>query len=110
MFLILLAVLAREGKSEFVKRLTLTLYGCGSARIIVLMLFRLRMTIDDAVKTYADLSRNVFFEKRRWPFEDPIFKSNQLDSAITSIIQTATILGVDQARNLRMLNQGGPKW
>jgi len=109
MFLILQAVLAREGMKVRIRiGKTLTPIFRASPRIIVLMLFRLKMTIEDAIKAYVDLSIYVSAEKRRWPLEDSIFHSNRLESAIVSIIQSAS--NVKQARELRMLNKGGPKW
>jgi len=72
------------------------------------MLFRLKMTIEDAIRAYVDLSIYVSAEKRRWPLEDSIFHSNRLETAIVSIIQSAS--NVKQPRELRMLNKGGPKW
>jgi len=109
MFLILQAVLAREGMKVRIRvGKTLTPIFCASPRIIVLMLFRLKMTIEDAIRAYVDLSIYVSAEKRRWPLEDSIFHSNRLETAIVSIIQSAS--NVKQPRELRMLNKGGPKW
>ena len=79
-------------------------------RIIVTMLFRLQMPIDDAINAYLYLSEYVFSNPKRWPRQDGIlFEASRLEDALIKIIQTTSGIG-DQARGLRMLDDQGPKW
>jgi len=79
-------------------------------RIIVIMLFRLRMPIDNAINAYLYLSQYVFSNPRTWPRRDGIlFEASRLEDALIKIIQTTSGIG-DQARGLRMLDDQGPKW
>lgn len=79
-------------------------------RIIVIMLFRLRMPIDDAMKAYVHLSHSVFSKKQKQPRQGGIlFDASLLQDALVMTIQKALGIG-EQAKELRMMNKGGPKW
>ena len=79
-------------------------------RIIVILLFRLRLSIDDAIKAYVDFTRFVFSEKQDRSLGGAIFQSSMLEYAIVSIIRVVCKLETHQAQNLRMLDKDGPKW
>jgi len=66
------------------------------------MLFRLRMSIDDAISAFVNLSNSVFSEKNIWSR-----RSSRLEDGIVGIIQNAV---EGQAKELRMMDEGGPKW
>lgn len=78
-------------------------------RIIVIMLFRLQMPIDDAISAYAVLARQVFSE-RKWFFQNGNFKASHLEAAILSIIQSRLGIEEAEAREVQMLNELGSKW
>jgi len=79
-------------------------------RIIVILLFRLRLSIDDAIKAYVDFTKFVFSEEQDRLPGRAIFKSSMLEQAIISIIRVVCKLEAHQAQNLRMLDKDGPKW
>ncbi len=73
------------------------------------MLFRLRMPIDDAINAYLYLSEYVFSNKNKWPRRDGIlFDASRLEDALKTIQRTSGI--GDQTKELRMLDDCGPKW
>ena len=78
-----------------------------SARLIVIMLFRLQMTIDDAIKAYTTFASRVFAEKK-WFFQQGTFKSSLLEEAFLAIIQSGLKEG--NPRMVRLLDEEGPKW
>ena len=80
-----------------------------SNRLIVIMLFRLRMSIDEAIEYYADLARHVF-SVQKWYFQDGKFKASRLEDAIVTTIQKALNISEADARSAYMLDEEGPKW
>jgi patatin-like phospholipase/acyl hydrolase len=83
--------------------------GTSTGGIIVIMLFRLEMPIDDAIDAYATLARQVFSE-RKWFFQEGTFKASRLEDAILHIIQSRLSIEEADAREVRMLNKEGTKW
>jgi len=74
------------------------------------MLFRLRMPINDAIEAYVHLSKSVFSNKQKQPRKDGIlFDASRLQDALVMIMQKALGIG-EQAKELRMLSEDGPKW
>jgi len=71
------------------------------------MLFRLQMTIDDAIKAYTRFASRVFSEKK-WFFQQGTFKSSLLEEAFLTIIQSGLKEG--DSRMVRLLDEEGPKW
>ncbi len=80
-----------------------------SGSLIVIMLFRLQMSIDEAIDAYVTLARNVFSE-RKWFFQDGTFKASRLEEAIVSIIRVRSHEVDGDLRAVKMLNEDGPKW
>ena len=70
------------------------------------MLFRLQMSVDEAIDAYAALARSVFSEKK-WFFQQGTFKASRLEDAIVSIVR---VRSNGDPRAVKMLNEGGPKW
>jgi len=75
------------------------------------MLFRLKMSVDDAIEAFTDLASTVFTEKKL-PHKVGTFKATLLESAIVKIIGQSQTKPVDEtvARAMQMLDQEGPKW
>jgi len=73
------------------------------------MLFRLRMSIDEAITSYADLARRVF-SVQKWFFKDGKFKASRLEEAIVIIIQKALGINEADARSVRMLDEKRTRW
>ena len=73
------------------------------------MLFRLQMSIDEAIDAYATLARSVFSEKK-WCFQEGTFKASRLEDTIASIIRIKSNEADGDPRRVKMLNEDGPKW
>jgi len=73
------------------------------------MLFRLRMSIEDAIKAYTDLAKRVFSEKK-WPHQQGTFKASLLEDAILCIIELQLNVEKNEANGVPMLDEEGPKW
>ena len=73
------------------------------------MLFRLQMSIDEAIDSYATLARGVFSEKK-WFFQEGTFKASRLEDAIVSIVGLKSNEANGDPRAVRMLNEDGSKW
>ena len=72
------------------------------------MLFRLKMTVDEAITAYIKLSENVFSKK-------PVLShtgtnTSLLENAIINVIQPSLEVDNSQAHKIRMLDDKGPKW
>ena len=80
-----------------------------TGRLIVIMLFRLEMSIDEAIDAYATLARRVFSEKK-WFFHEGTFRASRLEDAIISIIRARSNEADGDPRAVKMLNEDGPKW
>ena len=69
------------------------------------MLGRLRMDVDEAIKCYDDLAKQVFSDMKRWG--DGKFKATKLEEVIQKVVETVTgdpespLLEVDQVRVCR---------
>jgi len=73
------------------------------------MLFRLRMSIDEAIGAYARLAKDVF-SVQKWFFKDGKFKASRLEEAIATVIQDALKIGKVESRSVRMLDEEATKW
>jgi len=73
------------------------------------MLFRLKMSIDEAIDAYATLAGSVFSEKKSF-FQEGTFKASRLEDAIISVIRARSIEADGDPRAVKMLNEDGPKW
>jgi len=74
------------------------------------MLFRLGMSIEDAIDAYTVLAKQVFSEKKRLLLREEMFKATRLEEAVIGIIQMELKLGKDQAKGVRMLDEKMVKW
>ena len=72
------------------------------------MLFRLRMTVDEAITAYAKLSEDVFSNKSVW--SNMKTNASRLENAIAKLINSSLNVHERQARTMRMLDDNGPKW
>ncbi|KAF8961390.1 acyl transferase/acyl hydrolase/lysophospholipase [Flammula alnicola] len=63
--------------------------GTSTGGIIALMLGRLRMDVDQAIKYYDDLAKHVFSDPKRWG-GDGKFKATKLEEAIKSVVKDVT--------------------
>jgi len=73
------------------------------------MLFRLKMSIDEAIKSYAILAKRIFSEQK-WFFQDGQFKASRLEEALVTTIQEALKVNEASARSVRMLDEEAPRW
>ncbi|EKM81516.1 hypothetical protein AGABI1DRAFT_83008 [Agaricus bisporus var. burnettii JB137-S8] len=62
--------------------------GTSTGGIIALMLGRLRMDVDTAIKNYDDLAKQVFSAMKLWG--DGKFKATTLEAAMKSVVKTVT--------------------
>ena len=67
------------------------------------------MSIDEAINAYATLASMVFSEKK-WFFQEGTFKATQLEDAIVSIIRERSTEADEDPRDVKMLNEDGPRW
>lgn len=80
-----------------------------SIRLIVVMLFRLRMSVDQAIDAYERLAKGVF-SSPKWFFKEGKFKASRLEEAIATVIQEALNIGEGESSTLCMLEEEGAKW
>ena len=74
------------------------------------MLFRLKMSIVEAIDTYLRLTKQVFSEKK-WIFQDGSFKATRLEEAIVQVIKAKLKIESDEeARQVQLLDESSPKW
>ena len=74
------------------------------------MLFRLRMTIDEAIAAYRGLATGVFSDKK-WIFQDGTFKATRLEDAIVRVIKENLKIESDiNARQVLLYDEHSPKW
>jgi len=73
------------------------------------MLFRLQMSIDEAINAYATLARRVFSEKKML-FQEGTFKASRLEDAIVSIIRERPNEADEDPREVKMLNKDVKRW
>ncbi len=79
------------------------------ASLIVIMLFRLQMSVDEAIKAFASLAKGVFSE-RRFFHQEENSRAMQLEEAVIRIVQNSLRIGEAEARSIKLLDEGGPKW
>ncbi len=73
------------------------------------MLFRLQMSIDEAIDSYAILAKHIF-SKRKLFFQNGQFKASRLEEALVTTIQKALNVNEVRARSVRMLDEERPRW
>lgn len=74
------------------------------------MLFRLKMSIDEAINAYVELAGQVFSEKK-WFFQTGSFKATRLEAATLRVIKRAlNIESDDDAWRVPLLDNSSPKW
>jgi hypothetical protein len=93
--------LVLEGESNSTEKV-LTTHLASILRLIVIMLFRLRMPIDQAIKAYVELASHVFSEKKLF-FQEGTFKASRLEKGITDIIASALSIEPAEANQVRMI-------
>jgi len=77
----------------------------------VIMLFRLRMQINDAIEAFVRLSKHVFSRKQQQTSQNEMmYDASQLEDALNAIIQKALTIGEEESKILRMLDERGSKW
>jgi len=72
------------------------------------MLFRLRMTVDEAITAYARLSEDVFSSKSVW--SNMKTNASRLENAIAKLINSSLDVHEREAQTMPMLDDNGPKW
>ena len=72
------------------------------------MLFRLRMTVDEAITAYARLSEDVFSSKSVW--SNMKTNASRLENAIAKLVNSSLNIHEGQAQTMSMLDDNGPKW
>lgn len=83
--------------------------GTSTGGLIAIMLGRLRMSVDQAIEEYRNLSKEVFGEKKMF-FSDGSFKATNLQKAIQSVVQRYDPRGGPNAKLLQPdLEDGGCK-
>jgi len=77
----------------------------------VIMLFRLRMSADEAIRAYVTLAEHVF-SSPKWGFQtrNGKFKATRLEDAIATVIQKALNMDEEESRSVRMLDEKAAKW
>ena len=90
--------------------------------MIVVMLFRLGMTIDEAINAYAKLSTAVFSDKNKWSDKAGIShaianaihsldrKASLLEDELAELIQSNLNIEKRRAMEIRMLDDQGSRW
>ena len=73
------------------------------------MLFRLRMTVDEAIVAYTRLSEDVFSKKTVLQ-QHKKRKVSQLENAIATVIHSSLNVDKSRAEMIPMLDDEGPKW
>ena len=106
MCLILLVGQVPEGKSTDAKRFSELI---GSVRIIAIMLFRLGMTVDEAITSYASLSKYIFAKKTLLSSQKKT-NASRLEDAIAKVIHSTLNIDESQAQKILMLDDKGSKW
>lgn len=79
----------------------------GSVRIIAIMLFRLKMTVDEAILAYTCLSADVF---KPIILQSQKSTASRLENAIAKAICSSLDLSEIEGPEIRMLDEEGPKW
>jgi len=72
------------------------------------MLFRLEMTIDEAIAAYRKLSESVFSKKSMFPIKTT--DASFLETAAADLIHSSLCVDEIRARGIRMLANEQPKW
>jgi hypothetical protein len=71
------------------------------------MLFRLRMSIDQAISAYVEITSHVFSQKK-WPLQEGTFKASRLEEGIIRVIAATLKVEEAEAVTMRMLNDQFP--
>jgi hypothetical protein len=71
------------------------------------MLFRLRMSIEEAISAYGRVATFVFSEKKLW-YQEGTFKASRLEEVMTDVIATSLRIGKDEAAKIRMCDEQYP--
>jgi len=78
--------------------------GTGTGGLIALMLGRLRLSVDDAIKYYIQLTNDVFSDKKdRLIKHETMFKASKLKKVIQKMLSSLDAAGRDS--NARMIDQ-----
>jgi len=72
------------------------------------MLFRLKMTVDEAIVAYTSLSADVFFKTTILRSQKST--ASRLENAIAKVISSSLDINEIQGQEIRMLDEEGPKW
>ena len=80
-----------------------------SIRLIVIMLFRLRMSIDEAIRAYITLTKHDS-SAQKGVFNEGNYSTSRLEEAIATVIQEALQIGEVESRSVRMLDEEAAKW
>ena len=78
-------------------------------RWIVILLFRLQMTIDEAIVAYGKIATFVFSKRKLW-FKKGTFKASRLEKVMTDVIATSLGIGKAEAAKLCMSNEQIPDY
>jgi len=73
------------------------------------MLFRLHMTIDNAIHAYKQFSEYVFSEKKFF-FQEGTYKTSRLEQAIVGLLSQQLRISEAEAREVHMWDEDAPKW
>jgi hypothetical protein len=71
------------------------------------MLFRLRMSIEEAISAYVKVATFVFSERKLW-HQEGTFKASRLEEAMTDLIATSLGIGKVEAAKIRMCDEQFP--
>jgi len=82
--------------------------GTSTGGLIAIMLFRLKMSVEDAIKAYTSVAKTVFTSKKL-PHKEGTFKATLLRSSIVEVIMQTQLVDETDARGMRMLDKEGPK-
>ncbi|CAE6383013.1 unnamed protein product [Rhizoctonia solani] len=80
--------------------------GTSTGGLIAIMLGKLRMTVNEAIRAYIDLSKSVFSEKK-WIWKEGRYSAQNLKNAILHIIEQATRIPDGEKRNAEELMMRG---
>ncbi|KAF9467925.1 FabD/lysophospholipase-like protein [Collybia nuda] len=76
--------------------------GIGTGGLIVIMLFRLEMAIDQAIDAYIKLTEHAFSERKWLWWQEGTFKASRLEEAVLELIMDALGLDKIKAKEVRI--------
>jgi hypothetical protein len=100
--------LVREGVSNLLFGIQI-LISAWVVRWIIVMLFRLRMPIEEAILAYVKVATFVFSERKLW-FQEGTFKASRLEEVMTDVIATSLGIGKAEAAKIRMCDEQFPDY